>query len=517
MSEVELKLSAAAKDFAVLKDLPHFHELLGDPISVGTLQATYYDTPRFELRDAGVTLRVRRDGDRFTQTVKSLPQPGAIERGEWEQAVSSLTPDLDALPENAPTEIFSDRVRAALQPVFTTTIRRALYRMADPSRGIEIAFDEGEIVADSRTLPVCEVELELKHGDRAALFELARAISDAIPAQLAFSSKSERGYQLAAARRRRSVAATPAELTPGITTARGFQDIGRDCLYQLVANVPAMRNRDAKALHQMRIALRRLRTAISLFAEVVHDQQMPQIKAELKWLGRELSPARDLDALLAEVMRPLRKQHPDHRGLKNLQRGFSRQRLAEYKRASEAVSSARFRRLLLDTLAWIEAGEWVTTTDDAARARRERPVEKHAADQLARRRKKVRKRGRAIEQLDPIHRHRLRIQVKKTRYATEFFAGLFKRRKAARRGAKLLNALKRMQNSLGGLNDVTTRRTLCAEVLAKPSRANQGDAARDLAFAAGLVTGDQQARSAELIDDARKAHARVEDIKPFWK
>jgi inorganic triphosphatase YgiF len=516
-SEVELKLSAAAKDFAVLRSLPQFRELLGDPISSGMLAATYYDTPRLELRDAGVTLRVRRDGDRFTQTVKSMPFPGAIERGEWEQAVSSLKPDLDALPDAAPTEVFTDRVRAALKPMFETRIHRTLYRIADPSRGIEIAFDEGEIVGGSRTLPVCEIELELKHGDRAALFALARAIMEAIPAEVAFASKAERGYQLAIAKRRRAAAATLAELTPGSTAARGFQDIGRDCLRQLVANIPAMRNRDAKALHQIRIALRRLRTVISLFSEIVHDHQMPQIKAELKWLGRELSPARDLDALIAEVMRPLRKQHPDHRGLKSLHRGFGRQRLAEYHRASEAVGSARFRRLLIETLAWIEAGEWVTATDEAARARRERPVERHAADQLARRRKKVRKRGRAIEQLDPIHRHRLRIQVKKTRYATEFFASLFTRRKAARRGTKLLNALKRMQTSLGGLNDVTTRRTLCAEILAKPSRANQGEAARDLAFAAGLVTGDQQARSAELIDDAKRAHARVEGIKPFWK
>jgi CHAD domain-containing protein len=285
----------------------------------------------------------------------------------------------------------------------------------------------------------------------------------------------------------------------------------------LVANIPAMRNRDPAALHQMRIALRRMRTALSLFADIVHDQQVAAIKSELKWLGRELSPARDLDSLLAEVMRPLRKQHPENRGLRSLQRSFSRQRLAEYQRAAAAIDSARFRRMLVETLAWIECGEWVTTTDEMARQRRERPIEQHAADQLARRRKKVKKRGRAIQDLDPIHRHRLRIQVKKTRYAAEFFANLFQRRKAARRGAKLLNALKHMQTSLGGLNDVTTRRTLCAEVLAKPSRANQGDAARDLAFAAGLVTGDQQARSAELIDDARKAHARIEDIKPFWK
>lgn len=517
-SEIELKLTATAEDFAVLRTLAEFRDLLGDPASAGMLEATYYDTPRFDLRACGVTLRVRREGERFVQTIKSLPQAslGAIERAEWEQEVADPQPDLGALPDEELTVAFTDGIRAALKPVFETRIHRTVYRVADASHGIEIAFDEGEIVAGARTMPVSEVELELKHGDRTALFELARAIAAAVPAQLALSSKSERGYDLAGGRRKRAAAADPVDLAPGISTAHSFQAICRDCLHQLIGNVPAMRNRDPGGLHQMRIALRRMRTAISLFSNVVHDHQVAQLKAELKWLGGELSPARDLDALLAEVMRPLRKQHPDNRGLRSLHRTFSRQRLVEYKRASEAAVSPRFRRLLIDMLAWIETGEWVTTTDDAARGRRDQPVERHAADQLARRRKKVRRRGRAIQDLDPIHRHRLRIQVKKTRYATEFFAGLFKRRKAARRGAKLLNALKRMQTSLGGLNDVTTRRTLCAEILAKPTR-SKGDAARNLAFAAGLVTGDQQARNAELIGDAKKAHAQIEEIKPFWK
>lgn len=517
-SEIELKLTATPEDFALLKTLPQFHKLFGDPVDNSMLEATYYDTAKLELRDAGFSLRIRREGGRLVQTIKSLPQRsrGALERGEWEQEVGELKPELGALAEAGLAAELVDHIGAGLKPVFETRIHRAKYRVVDPAHGIEIAFDEGEIAAGAHSTPVSEIELELKHGDRSALFELARAITEAIPAQLSLSSKSDRGYELVAGKRRRAAGAELVELTPRVSAARGFQSIGRDCLRQLIANIPGMGKRDAKALHEMRIALRRLRTAISLFSDVVHDHRVAHIKAELKWFGRELSPARDLDSLLAEVMRPLRKDHPDNQGLKSLHRAFSRQRLAHYKSAAEAAASPRFRHMLIESLAWIENGEWVTSTDDAARERRERPVEQHAADQLSRRRKKVRKRGRAIPELDAVHRHRLRIQVKKTRYATEFFASLFQRRKAARRGAKLLNALKRMQSSLGGLNDVTTRRVLCAEILAKPSRV-RGDAARDLAFAAGLVTGDQQARNAELIDDARKAHARIDDIRPFWK
>src|SRR5262249_52872153 len=128
--------------------------------------------------------------------------------------------------------------------------------------------------------------------------------------------------------------------------------------------------------------------------------------------------------------------------------------------------------------------------------------------------RKVRKKGRKLTKLDPLRRHKLRIQVKKTRYAAEFFARLFRDRKSAKRSTKLLTALKRLQSSLGGLNDVATRNAICSEILAQ--RSPRGDG-RDRAFAAGLIAGNQDARHAKLLSDANKAHAQVEDIKPFWK
>jgi inorganic triphosphatase YgiF len=517
--EIELKLTVAPADFAVLQTHPSFQELLGQPIKVEMLKAVYFDTKDFVLRDHSVTLRVRREDDQFVQTIKSAVAESAslLERHEWKQTIPSARPDLEAAATTPPGAVFSREVCAALRPAFETKIERTLYRLAEGTKGIDIAWDQGEIVAGNRSTPVHEIELELKYGERAALFDLAQAIMAAVPAELAFASKAERGYQLIEGKIGRVVATDETSLPGTATTGLGFQAIARDCLHHLVANVPGMRARDPEALHQMRIALRRLRTAISLFSDVVADRQVSAIKTELKWLSNAMSPARDLDALLGEVMKPLRKQHPGHRGLASLHRSFNRRRLEEYRHAAEAVQSARFRMLLLNTLAWVEVGEWVTSTDEMAHQRRDLPLETFAAEQLGHRRKKIRKRGREMEKLDPVRRHKLRIQVKKTRYATEFFATLFQEKKSARRGTKLLGALKRLQTSLGGLNDVTTRKALCAEMLLKPGRSSEGAAGRDRAFAAGLVTGDQEARSAELLADAKKAHGQVEDIKPFWK
>ena len=216
-----------------------------------------------------------------------------------------------------------------------------------------------------------------------------------------------------------------------MSTGRDITLIGRACLRHLIANVPATKNRNSEALHQMRVALRRLRAAISSFSDVVSDDHINTIKTELRWLAQEFGPARDLDTLLLEVIKPLRKQHANEPGLLSIRRMFARERLKGFRRAQEAVQSARFQTLVLDTAEWVEAGPWSTSEDPLVRARREMPIEIRAADQLSQRRKKIRRRGAKIGDLSPEQLHRLRIQVKKARYAAEFFSSVYRGKKAA--------------------------------------------------------------------------------------
>ena len=285
---------------------------------------------------------------------------------------------------------------------------------------------------------------------------------------------------------------------------------------ELMANELATIARDAEALHQMRIALRRLRAAISLFSGIVSDGRIEAIKAELKWLGREFAPARDLDSLLIEVLEPLRKQQANEPGLASISRLFARERLKGYQRARAAVQSQRFRALVLDTAEWIEAGPW-KTSEDTLSARRELPIETLAAEQLSRRRKKIRRRGAKIGDLSPEALHQLRIQIKKTRYAAEFFAGVYRGKKATKQYEKFRTTLKQLQNCLGGFNDIVTRKALCAGILARPNRNLSVEQNRHRAFAAGLITGDQHAQVRKLLERARKAHGRFDNAKPFWR
>jgi len=515
--EIELKLRIAPEDIAVLKNHPSFAHALHEPTQE-TVESVYFDSDDRFLREHGLTLRVRRVGDKHVQTIKTTNQGSdCIERSEWEQAIEGDQPDLTRVMDTALGPILTDDVRNALKPVFETRIERTAYHLNGDNTAITVAIDEGQIVATDSSCPVSEIELELEHGNPTELFKIARAINDVVPAQLDVKSKSERGYDLIAKTPVTVEKAYNPELSAGMGAGRAFTLIGRACLRQLVANEPATKNRSAEALHQMRVALRRLRAAISLFSEVVSDDRIDTIKTELRWLAREFGPARDLDTLIIEVLKPLRKQHANEPGLVGISKMFSRQRLKGYRRAQEAVQSARFRTLILDTAEWIEAGPWSMSEDPLVRARREMPIELHAANQLSQRRKKIRRRGAKIGDLSPEQLHILRIQVKKTRYAAEFFSSVYQGKKAAKRRKTILSSLTQLQNCLGGINDIETRKALFAEIMAHPTRSLRAEQNHRRAFAAGLIIGDQQAHIHHLLNGARKAHSRFASAKIFWK
>src|SRR5262249_53070112 len=170
-----------------------------------------------------------------------------------------------------------------------------------------------------------------------------------------------------------------------------FQIIARACLHHLVANQSLMLGGDAEALHQMRVALRRLRAAISLFSDMLTDPQTEALKSELKWITGELGPAREFEVLLKHVARPVADCERDGPGTALVSRELRRKREDALARARTAVESLRFRDLALDTAAWIETGDWTRNPDDAAG--RQRPFAAVAAEQLRRQWKKILKSG----------------------------------------------------------------------------------------------------------------------------
>jgi inorganic triphosphatase YgiF len=477
------------------------------------LTSIYYDTPDFRLHRAAVTLRVRRSGRRVVQTVKANGTPTVLlDRAEWQREIKGLRPDLAATADTPVPPLLNGEGAEALRPVFQTRVRRSHFRLARRGGHLDVALDQGEVDTGREQAPLCELAIELADGEIDSVFDLAREVSELGVLHPSAKTKPDRGYELLG----NGPAKSAVDYAPDASVGAAFRAIGRACMAQLVAHEQATLARDAHALHQMRVALRRLRAARSLFGAIVGGEDAERIKGELKWLSHRLGPARDADVFIAEVLAPQREAKPGDAGIDWLFGKFEEARAAGYAAVDEALGSPRYRKLVIDALEWIEAGQWTRTADDLKRLQREQPIARFAADELQRRRKKLRKKGKKLRRLDAAERHALRIRAKKLRYAMEFFAAAFPRKKSAKRRKQALSALKDFQDSLGALNDVATREKLAADVALKVNGAANGEDARQRAFATGLVLGTQEAHIPAMLDAAQRAHAKFRKAKPFW-
>jgi inorganic triphosphatase YgiF len=519
--EIELKLEVPADSLARLTRSSLIRAAGKKSYKPSTLVSVYFDTDKLKLRNKGLSLRVRRAGRRHVQTIKQDAGASAalLVRNEWERDIAGTQPDLDAARDTALAPLLSKKLRRNLKPVFETRVRRTVYPIHSGESEIELTIDKGKVAAGRHSTPLCEVELELKRGESAELFKLARALAEEVPVQLAVKSKAEQGYALVAGEEPTAVKATPVALAPVSSRQAAFEVIARACLHQLVANRSVMQNGDPEGLHQMRVALRRMRAAISLFSDMLAEPQTDGMKAELKWIAGELGPARELDVFVKCVVKPVADGRPNRPGMAVLTKELQHKREDAFARAQAAVESARFRALVLATAEWIESGDWTRNADadDLARVPRERPIAAAAADELRRRRKKILQRGARLKEIDPQLRHKLRIQAKKLRYASEFFAGAFPGKRAARRRKDFVAALSRLQDTLGDLNDIAVHEALTERIVdeqAASDKRRRGRAKK--AFAAGRISGREEARAASVLTELERAYGLFAQAKPFW-
>jgi len=512
--EIEVKLELAPASLRDFKKIPLLRTVKPiQPAGKGENQVSvYFDTENQKLRKKGLVLRVRRNGRHYRQTIKAALASGSIERDEWEAEIAGKGPDLKQANGTALEPHLTGKLRRRLKPLFETRVNRTVYPLVANGHAIALTLDRGTIETGKRSLPLCEIELELKRGTVAELFKVARALTESLPARLAVKSKSERGYELIDGEQASPVKASQVALPPGVRARQAFRIVGLTCFKQIVNNDGALNKGDPEGVHQMRVGMRRLRAAMSLFSALLRDSQTARIKNELKWLSGELGPARELEVLVSRVLGPVRRQRRRWRGMPSLSQEIAERRDAALARAQAAVQSARFRSLTLEVVAWLEAGLWTKPQDDLMRERGDLPIEEFAFGQLARRWRQVRKKGRVLAKIDPRSRHKLRIQTKKLRYAAEFFASLFTTRRAVKRRKHFLAALERLQDALGDLNDIAVHERRIAEMGVRHRRSNPSRV-----FAAGLLAGREDARKDAAMAAATSAYAELARVKRFWR
>lgn len=437
--ERELKLEIDPAAAEKLRSHPPF---AGSP-RVRRLVSVYFDTPKGKLRRQGWTLRVRQHDEGWTQTIKrTADSAGLFDREEWEAPILGPRPEFREIEETPLKKLIGARQFARLVPLFRSDIERTSWPLQRGGAQIEASYDEGAVEAGDRSEPVHELELELTQGDTSQLFAIARQIASRHPVRLGVTSKSERGFELAGKNRRPSTKAPQVDIDPQASVADGFALIVAACLKHFRKNEPRLvRDRDAEALHQLRVAIRRLRTALWLFRPAIRDEHYGTIDDKLRRLTRELGVARNIDVVLSSMS----KGDPARPHLEG-----ERDRL--YSKILKGFATRRFQLFMLDLLAWAQTGEWRRGKKAG------RPLARFVARRLDKLWQMIGERGSKLRALSLEERHRLRIDSKKMRYALEFFGSMGTLAGKSRKD--FIAAAEGVQDSLGYLNDLATRRAM---------------------------------------------------------
>jgi len=470
------------------------------------LVSTYYDTPDHALAHRGVGLRVRRHGRKFVQTVKTAGSLGenGLARGEWEDRVASEHPD----PEAAQTGPFlTPEIAKRLRPLFRTEVSRLTIPLVpEPATRIEAAIDRGQICDGEAkpTEPISEVELELENGASTALYDVALKLLRVAPLRLERRSKAERGYRLASGRgAAKAVHAAPVALNASLTGEAVLRRAGRACLDHLLCNEHAALAGDDEGIHQMRVAVRRLRAILSAFAPLLPKAQRQWASDRLRWLTDALGEARNLDAFSTALVKPARAALPIASEFERLTQAVRRRRRTAHAGVVAAISSPRYTEALLELLRWLDGEDWHRAGDAAL----QQPIAAVAPALLDHCHARAERCAKHFARQSPTKRHRLRIALKKMRYAAELLAGLCDPAETR----QFIQHLKRLQDDLGDANDVAVAQDIIAS-LAPSDRGSTG-----IALAGRRILDWHRERIAKNEPNVRRHLNELLVAKPFWQ
>lgn len=501
-TETELKFDLRPGEVEGLRRSGAVDDLAVGKSETETLVSTYYDTPERALRAAAVSLRIRRKGRRIEQTVKTADRPiGALaERREVTVPLAGEAPDLGAIGDGE----LEARIRALIgdgELVELFTIRMTRTHRLLVTRGgdeIEYAVDDAEIVAGERRATFAEAEFELKSGDPRALFHVARQALATVPVRFSDVAKSERGYRLAEAG---EAVAPPAPakadepaITADMTVEVALRAVLRSCFAQIAANaVVVQESADPEGPHQLRVGLRRLRSALSIFGKVIDRPAAARLIEETRWLAGVVGELRDLDVLAEEIVAPCAGRVDAEPLLAVL----AARRTALRADLVTTLGGPRVGAFLIDLAAYVEGRGWLSFTDLGQSQALAAPAEAFAEEALRRLWSKVARMGRDVDALSGEERHDLRKAFKKLRYGLDFFG----REMSSRDRRRALRDVKAAQDVLGYLNDVLMAERMVGLVHAAPEYAGADVAAIERAM--GYCLGWHQARAEAIWEEAK--------------
>jgi len=469
--EVELKFHLPRGSRDVLERSP---ALAGATAEHSHLVSTYFDTPDRALDRCGLNLRVRRDGESRTQTVKSRSDGHGVAatRGEWEWPIGQDTPEVAWLAKTPPLAAAAIAIEGRLQPAFITNIRRTARLVhLDDDTTVEVAFDEGDIEAGHAHEAVSELEIELKSGSVGPLYRLAAELLSTAPLWLTSESKASRGWRLRTGQSEGAQLAQPPNLKRKVSAAAGFRQIAAAALGHLTANIGPTLGGDPEGLHQARIAIRNARAVLRLFDHYLDTASALRFKASLRTYGAVLGAARDWDVFCLETL-PAAMADLSSERLGDLNSAAEVERQLAHEAVETALRGREFSEMVLGLAAWTDVGAIEPAPHDAGLARQH--LSTLAPSLLDGAARKVRRRGRHLGRLTDSERHSLRKSLKKLNFDVEAL-GRFYGTKAVKRYRRHCKALAK---ALGAANDAVVTERLAHKLaadgrpeLSKPARA----------------------------------------------
>jgi len=515
-TEVELKLRADSDGMAILLASPRLMQASRDG-KFRRMQAVYYDTPDRKLQSQGISFRVREEDGRFVQTLKRTgSRSGAMAREEIKVDVPTMEPRIDWLMGSSAVGELGSVTSEDLTAIFTTTYDRLATLVTYRGHGgrtslIEIACDQGVITSDNSSVDISEIELELMKGDPSALYEIALELHDHYPVHIETRSKAERGYDLASGRWPAWQKAEKVVLAHDITVDQAVAEVFRRRFADwLVNEAAAVDGHDPEGVHQVRVALRRLRSALVIFGPYMPETQREWLKTECRWAASSLGPARDLDVFMTEILEPLMAVRRDDRGLLALRHRAEEARAAAYREARGAIASPRYGRFVLGFGLWLETAGWRSGDDADRPASLDSHLKPWSAKVINRQFRTIRKLGHKLETGTDEERHELRIAIKKLRYTLEFVPAGFSEKKirAFRHDLTLL------QDGLGHMNDVALTEARLDRLMAD---ARSGVSLADLNKACGQVLGWCERSALQSQGEILEIWERLRHRRPFWR
>ncbi len=452
-----------------------------------TNRTTYYDTAAHDLWQAGFECRIRQNERGAKQTIKSRVGANAFSRIEIEAVLKLPVLDAAHLKAALPKPLWKSVVSESLTDVFTTEVTRRRLEIESGEGVVEAALDDGRIQSDDRCNAFQEVEFELVRGSFGDLVAAVEEFIAEVPCGLQLAGKAERGYELAG------------NVTPSHTLADrprvpraeklpiAIATVFSNALHHVMANQPGVVAGDVEAIHQMRVGLRRLRSAVSSFRPVLDLAAAKASLEDATELFAMLGHIRDDDVFLDATL-PMIPEAAFADGQREvLIKAVQKHRAATHESIRENLTAPSFVRWILSLQNWVDSGEWMLETRPLDRLLINRPVGDFAANRARRLEKRLVRAGQKAMKGSADDWHDVRKRLKKVRYSNEYLIDAAEhdqhRRKAARR------SIRQLQNALGRFNDIAMVPAIVERVLRESRSSNSVVAAahRSIGWAAAMV------------------------------